>query len=239
VAIPPLDIHLEMVKHNTAIRLSKITLLSPITQRLPNKWRNYSPPSIPPPIPTNINPRPNAHKTTSPLKLAIQHDHNCERISTIIPPWTDMSAKSKGRLTILDTTCPTDKREETAKRHTLSVRAVANDQTTLMIYTDSSKTKEGTGASYIAYHKGRTIVKKSLGMGHKAEAFDAEKWALAKSIKWAVKFTSIHLHNNIKTLNFYIDNAAVVKTTYDITPSSGQWIGKLTAGYWYIALWKY
>jgi hypothetical protein len=83
-AIPPLDIHLETVKRNAAIRLSKIPLLSPITQRLPNKWRNYSPPSIPPPIPTNINPRPNAPKTTSLLKLATQHDHNCERISTIV-----------------------------------------------------------------------------------------------------------------------------------------------------------
>jgi hypothetical protein len=63
-------------------------------------------------------------------------------------------------------------------------------------------------------------------MGNKAEAFDAEKWALAKSLTWAVKFTSNHLHKNIKTLNFYIDNVAIVKTTYDITPASGQWIGK-------------
>jgi ribonuclease HI len=63
-------------------------------------------------------------------------------------------------------------------------------------------------------------------MGNKAEAFDAEKWALAKSLAWAVKFTSLHPHKNIKKLNFYIDNAAVVKTTYDISPTSGQWIGK-------------
>jgi hypothetical protein len=56
VAIPPLDIHLEMVKRNAAIRLSKITLLSPITQRLPNKWQNYSPPSIPLPNPHKHKP---------------------------------------------------------------------------------------------------------------------------------------------------------------------------------------
>jgi hypothetical protein len=37
VAIPLLDIHLATVKQNTAIRLSKIPLLSLITQRLPNK----------------------------------------------------------------------------------------------------------------------------------------------------------------------------------------------------------
>jgi hypothetical protein len=35
-----------------------------------------------------------------------------------------------------------------------------------------------------------------------------------------------HLHKNIKMLNFYVDNVAVVKTAYDITPVSGQWIGK-------------
>jgi hypothetical protein len=53
-------------------------------------------------------------------------------------------------------------------------------------------------------------------MGIKAEAFDAETWALAKSLAWAVKFTSDHPHENIKTLKFYIDNAAVVKNAYDI-----------------------
>jgi hypothetical protein len=35
-----------------------------------------------------------------------------------------------------------------------------------------------------------------------------------------------HPHKNIKTLNFYIDNAAVVKNTYKITPTSRQWIRK-------------
>jgi hypothetical protein len=48
VAIPPLDIHLATVKQNAAIRLSKIPILSPITQRLPNIWRRFNPPSIPP-----------------------------------------------------------------------------------------------------------------------------------------------------------------------------------------------
>jgi hypothetical protein len=38
--------------------------------------------------------------------------------------------------------------------------------------------------------------------------------------------SSNHPHKNIKRLNFYIDNVAVVKTTYDITPTSKQWIGK-------------
>jgi hypothetical protein len=98
-----------------------------------------------------------------------------------------MAEKFKGRLTILDSTCPKDKREETAKKHTLSVRAHVNNQTLLTIYTDSSRTKKETGASYIVYHKGRPIAKKSLGMGNKAEAFDAEKWALSKSLTWAVK----------------------------------------------------
>jgi hypothetical protein len=63
-------------------------------------------------------------------------------------------------------------------------------------------------------------------MGNKAEAFDTEKWALAKSLTWAVKITSNNPHKNIKTPKFYIDNVAVVKTAYDITPASGQWIGK-------------
>jgi hypothetical protein len=34
-----------------------------------------------------------------------------------------MAEKFKGRLMILDSTCPKDKRDETAKKHALSVRA--------------------------------------------------------------------------------------------------------------------
>jgi hypothetical protein len=123
------------------------------------------------------------------LKLAAQHNHKCEKISSNIPPWTNMAEKFKGRLTILATTCPKDKREEIAKKHTLSVRTHTNDQTILTIYTDGSKTKEDTGASYIAYYKEHPIAKKAIGMGNKAEALDTEKWALAKSITWAVKIT--------------------------------------------------
>jgi hypothetical protein len=89
------------------------------------------------------------------------------KISSTIPPWTNTTEKFKGRLTILDSTCPKDKREETAQKHALSVRAHANDQTLLTIYTDGSKTKEGTGVSYITYHKGQPIAKKTLGIGNK------------------------------------------------------------------------
>jgi ribonuclease HI len=64
-------------------------------------------------------------------------------------------------------------------------------------------------------------------MGSQAEAFDAEKWALTKCIHWATKHTDKHPHKQINTLKIYIDNTAVVKTVYEIAPSSSQWIGKL------------
>jgi ribonuclease HI len=71
------------------------------------------------------------------------------------------------------------------------------------------------------------ITKKEIGMGSQAEAFDAEKWALAKCIHWATKHTDEHPHNQINTLKIYIDNAAIIKAVYEITPSSGQGIGKI------------
>jgi hypothetical protein len=52
----------------------------------------------------------------------------------------------------------------------------------LTIYTDGSKAEEGTGTEFIAYHRERAIIKKELGMGSQAVAFDTEKWALAKCI---------------------------------------------------------
>jgi hypothetical protein len=87
--------------------------------------------------------------------------------------------------------------------------------------------EEGTGIGFMAYHRNCTITKKELGMGSQAEAFDAEKWALAKCIQWATKHTEEHPQKQINTLKIYIDNAAVVKMAYEITPSSGQWIEKM------------
>jgi hypothetical protein len=54
---------------------------------------------------------------TSLLKLAAQHDHKCEKISSNIPPWTNMVEKFKDRLTILTSMCPKDKKEETTKKN--------------------------------------------------------------------------------------------------------------------------
>jgi hypothetical protein len=84
-------------------------------------------------------------------------------------------------------------------------------------------------------------IQKELGMGTHAKAFDAKKWALTKCIEWAIKFTDEHPQKQINTLNIYMDNTTVVKTTYDISLSSrtvfiwdhlqkfynSQWIGKI------------
>jgi hypothetical protein len=153
-AIPPLDIHLATIKQNAAIRLNKLPTKSPIIQRLPNTWRNNRPPTITPPTPTNNHTRTRNPKTTTLLKLAQQHDPNCERISTDIPPWTKTAIDLKGKLTIISSTCAKDKRKENAKKHNIEVKTHINDQSLLTIYTDGSKTKEGTGAGIIAYHKG-------------------------------------------------------------------------------------
>jgi hypothetical protein len=122
----------------------------------------------PPPITT----RAHSPKTTSLLRLATQHNHKCKKKSSNIPPRTKTADKFKGRLEIYTSTCPKDERNETVKKHSLSVRAHMNDQTSLTIYTDGSKTEERMGTSYITYYKGRLVAKKSLGMGNKAEAFD-------------------------------------------------------------------
>jgi hypothetical protein len=221
MAIPPLDIHLETIKQNAAIRLNKISTPSPIIQCLPNEWHKYKPPTIFPPIPTNTNSKTCKQKMTSLLKLAKQQNPKCEKITTDIILWAKTTSELGNKIEILHLTCPKDKRKEVAKKYAISVRTHVNEQTILTIYTDGSKTEEGTGTSFIAYHRGCTIVKKELGMGKQAEAFNAKKWALTKCINWAIKYTDKHLQKQINTLNIYIDNTTVVKATYKIKPLSG------------------
>jgi hypothetical protein len=57
-------------------------------------------------------------------------------------------------LIALHLTCPRDKRKETAKKHTITVRLHINKQTLLTIHTDGSRSEEGTGAGFIAYYRG-------------------------------------------------------------------------------------
>jgi ribonuclease HI len=40
-------------------------------------------------------------------------------------------------------------------------------------------------------------------------------------------YTDEHPQKQISTLKIYIDNAAIIKMIYEITPSSSQWMGKL------------
>jgi hypothetical protein len=153
MAIPPLDIHLKTMIQNAAIRLNKLAKRSPVIQRLPNKWRHNQQPTSNPPIPTTANSKACKPKTTSLLKLAKRQGHNCEKITTDIPPWTKTANNLGNKIEISHITCPKDKRKETAREHMLSVRSQSNDQSILTIYTDGSKTEEGTGTGFIAYHR--------------------------------------------------------------------------------------
>jgi hypothetical protein len=112
---------------------------------------------------------------TSLLKLAKQQNPKCEKITTDIITWAKTTSELGDKIEILHLTCPKDKRKEVANNHAISVRTHTNEQTLLTIYTDGSKTEEGTGTSLIAYHTGCTIIKKEPGMGKQAEAFNTEK----------------------------------------------------------------
>jgi hypothetical protein len=104
-------------------------------------------------------------KTTTLLKLAQQHDPKCKKILTDIPPWTKMAIDLNGKLTVISSTCAKDKRKENTKKHNIKVKTHINDQSILTIYTDGSKTKDGTGARIITYHKGLGL---NMGMGKPA-----------------------------------------------------------------------
>jgi hypothetical protein len=56
------------------------------------------------------------------LRLATQHNHKCKKILPDVPPCINIVDKFKGRLEIYASTCPKDKREETAAKHALLVQ---------------------------------------------------------------------------------------------------------------------
>jgi len=79
-----------------------------------------------------------------------------------------------------------------------------------------------TGAGFMGYYKGREKrrLRKRIGLGARAEAYDAELTALTYAGGKAQAFTK--KNPAIKHWHFFADNSAAVENITDISPKPGQ-----------------
>ena len=207
-SIPPIKFQAELAIRRFAIRLNKLPLDSAILQRLPPEWRNNSPPTNPPPIPTEKAPK---RSPTSTLKKIAKHSsHNHERIDPFSSlPWRRTLSLFPNRFSIDPCTSSTDA-ISTREKHLNLIEEYRKKPNTLYLYTDGSKiNKSGffrAGAAAVAYYLGNEIEHGQLGLGGYAEVFDAEMAALAIAASKAEDI--IRDFPNINHIAIFTDNAA-------------------------------
>ncbi|KAJ6484437.1 hypothetical protein C8R47DRAFT_920029, partial [Mycena vitilis] len=92
--------------------------------------------------------------------------------------------------------------------HPIEIEKIRDDDTHLMVYSDGSLLQQGAkrsvGAGLVGYWLGEEVFTKKIGMGPKAEVYDAEMQGLAQAAQDASTF--IVEKPCVTHLHFYADN---------------------------------
>lgn len=114
------------------------------------------------------------------------------------------------------------KEREIDKKYTVNLDSMKSpgakhlSRTLLNIYTDGSKTEEGTGCGFAIYNGSEVVVEKSYGLVPEATIFQAEAEAVTKAIEWVIE----QEHINKKYIKIFSDSQAVVKALASANISS-------------------
>ena len=76
------------------------------------------------------------------------------------------------------------------------------------------------GAAEVRFHKGEEVFHKRMGMGGRAEVYDAEMAGLMMGAKLAANFTT--RRPEIMKIVFFVDNSAAAGAVFDPKPNPGQ-----------------
>ncbi|GBE87945.1 hypothetical protein SCP_1201710 [Sparassis crispa] len=220
-SILPIRHHLELTSDRAATRFNKLTPFNPILQRLPDTWRSvHTQNRIPgPPLPTHWKVtarRKSPPKSTRLTRLALRSDPLAERILPLcLPPWKKTMQEYQGRLVI------TPAQKGTAKDEAMT--AHNNNINGSMLETAG---RRRVGAGYVGLINMKTTIHRKIGMGKKAEVYDAELAGLA----WAARDATHYIHTTnhaVQHLHFYADNTSAISTIFEPKTGPGQGHGRI------------
>ena len=157
------------------------------------------------------------------IRIAAHTAHTHERIFPfLLPPWRKTCADYPNRVTIEDKPAKEDK---TVTEHLRYVSSLKTSPSHIIVYTDGSQRSIGrrfrrTGTVAVGFHQGNEIFKQKIGLGGKAEVYDAELTGLVVGIRTAItKADSLPRTHHI---HIFADNISAIKTVSDPKPHQGQ-----------------
>lgn len=134
LAIPPINLTLDLANARYADCLHKLHATSPIIQRLPNEWRDGAIPTIPPPLPSqkpSRNTKPRKPTQLESIAAKAYHPIKGEKVvSFIAPPWRKTAQDFGDRLTISGAH-PDVEKKDAAKAHNKSTKNLLTDHSRL------------------------------------------------------------------------------------------------------------
>ncbi|KAG9125840.1 hypothetical protein FRC07_005990 [Ceratobasidium sp. 392] len=122
-------------------------------------------------------------------------------------------------------TPPTATREEREMHIKLARAAIDSSKAegALACFTDGSKRLQSgcrrTGAGFVIYGRGEEVLSGRVGLGPRADVFDAEMLGLALA---AQKACALAIESPIDTIKFFVDNMAAVRMIADLSPHAAQ-----------------
>ncbi|KAJ3562483.1 hypothetical protein NP233_g9541 [Leucocoprinus birnbaumii] len=214
-SIPPIHLHLDYLNRKAGIRLNKLSVSSPVIQRLPPAWSDAHEPET--------DSHPGTEHPTQLNKIASLTAPHHERIFPfLLPPWRKTSADYADRFIINAETGP---KEEAAAIHLQRFAELRDNPEHIVIYSDGSqrsikKRFRWVGAAAVGFYGGDEVFHRKIGLGGKAEVYDAELTGMAMGLKAAI--SKANENPEIRHIHIYADNVSAIGTIHDPKPRQGQ-----------------
>jgi hypothetical protein len=116
-------------------------------------------------------------------------------------------------------------KEEATKAHNKHINNFEHNKSHILAYLDRSLlTVNGdrrAGAALVLYHQTNAVRKHTIGLGSKAEVYDAEMEGLAQAAREAVAY-AMNSKVSITHLPFYTDNTSAIQNIFEMLPRAGQ-----------------
>ena len=115
------------------------------------------------------------------------------------------------------------KKETEAETHTSLVNSLCNDPKHLLIYTDGSKTKNGSnGTGLVAIHANHRHFEARWNLGKHVEVYDSELFGILQATTYARKWTRDPNKKNTNTIWIFVENQAAIRKCTTPRPTAGQ-----------------
>ncbi|QRW27053.1 Reverse transcriptase (RNA-dependent DNA polymerase) [Rhizoctonia solani] len=219
-SIPPLHITCKKLIMNYATKLRTIPKLSQVAKRLPESWDTHTPT-----LNSNRNTRP---RTWNPPSISLHHiATHIEFVTPHINHPSNPSIPFPDQIKIKDTTDGL-KRDEYRNKILSEISVLEECHASVLGYSDGhaavSNGIRKVGVGYVIRAGKRTLSSSSIGIGPRANIYDAEMLGILLAF---MKAKQIAENQGYRKIRIYCDNQSAVKSIADLSRHPCQYASRI------------